>query len=92
MSTLPVHPLLRQHVPADKVLYLCCEREGLARAWAMVHGVDSNGYRWLNPLGLSRFPKNKAKYVVVIGDFRKTLLDAIRAAGMKPISGEGFLY
>lgn len=92
MIPIPVHPVLRMFVPRGRRFYLCCERQGLAKAWATIHGIEPADWRWLSPSKVGHVRKGHAEYAVMIGDTPKALLDAVRAVGLKPISGEGFRY
>lgn len=90
--SIPVHPLLRMHVPRKKRLYLCCERQPLADAWAHIHGLSAEDWHWISIVDLRKVKLRKGTFVVMIGDINNRLVSDIKAAGCKPITGEGFLY
>jgi hypothetical protein len=85
----PVHPLLWHFFKKGKALTLYATNRAIARGWADAHGIDE--YKYIGPTDLKHKVEKKPPCCVLY-DFDPKTLAAIRKAGYRTITPEGFEY
>lgn len=85
----PIHPLIWNFFKKGKSLTLYATNPEIADGWAATHGVGE--YKYIGPKDLKHKVEKKPP-IIVLYDFAPATLAAIRKAGYRTITPEGFEY